>query len=72
MQIALITDNNDWNPICAGVVQDLVADDFDHVKAQLARNRVHQDVAVNIKRMFAIENREFILSDQKMERVRLV
>ena len=56
VQIALVADNYDGHPVGSSVVQNLVANNLDHVKAQLARHRVDQNITVDIERMLSVEN----------------
>jgi hypothetical protein len=56
VQVTLVADNDDGHPVGSSVVQNLVTNNLDHVKAQLARHRVDQNITVDIQRMFSVEN----------------
>ena len=69
MQITLVSDNDNWDPIRTSVIQNLVANNLDHVKAQFAGDGVYENVSVNIKSVLAIEDGELVLREYSVTNI---
>lgn len=62
VQIALLTNNDARNRFGTGVIQNLVVDGLNHVKAITGGDAVYEHVTVDADGVFGVEDRVFILA----------